>query len=156
MMLLKNSPAFNQPGTAEAMQIYNDPAFAAFAGATVFLNLVIYSFALAGGIGLLKLRQWARKICMWYAVATIVIVAVSSAVNLIVFNPRMQAAFASNPLASFMQGNPAMQALGIAFNFACYDTLPVVLLIVLTRASGKAQFEAAEKMRLNYWHDRQP
>ncbi len=141
--LMKNMPGMQgQPG----LEIYDDAAFMAFAVAGLGVNLAMYAFALAGGIGMLKLRRWGRKVSVGYAIASLVIFVVSNAASILFMQDKAQAAMQGNPLASMFQG-PAMRALSIALNFTCLNTLPVFILIVLTRASVRDQFDTAEKMR---------
>ena len=106
--------------------------FAILAGLTLGVSF------LAGGIGLLKLRAWGRKLLMAASVARIVWCIISFLVSLIFMLPwviEMMEQQTHN--AHQVVGQVVATVVGMAFQLA----LPIVLLVFLNRPSIIEQFE---------------
>ena len=103
-----------------------------------FVLLVLGGMLLAGGIGLLKLRPWARILSLGAAAAEIVWVLISFVINIFFINPMtIQVMPDQGPEASQMVGG-VIVSIFVAFAGLVY---PIVLLICLNLTSIKGQFE---------------
>ena len=63
--------------------IHNNPAYAAWMNLSIVLGLAARVVLLAAGIGLLKLKPWARMLSIAYAIYAIVMILVGTVVNFI-------------------------------------------------------------------------
>jgi hypothetical protein len=101
------------------------------------LSVILGTAFLVGGIGLLRLRPWARTLSLWTAAATIVSVLIT---DVIIFeflyaeNARMAAGRRVSLIYSI--GRPVVDAMGLILDIA----FPVALIICLNLASIKRQF----------------
>ncbi len=121
--------------------IQNNPAFATWMKISVVLGLVVSGALLAAGIGLLKLKPWARTISIAYAIYSIVMLPLGTVVNYV---------YLTKPLleqAHQMQGPEAAGAVGGAIGGmfgGCFGLIyPVLLLIFMFRPNVVAAFRPA-------------
>ena len=118
--------------------IHDNPAYAAWMKISIVLGLLASGVLLAAGIGLLKLRPWARTLSIIYAIYALVMVLVGSVVNYIfLVQPMLQQ-------AQQKQGPEAAGAIGGAIGGmfgSCFGLIyPVLLLIFMMRANVVAAF----------------
>lgn len=93
---------------------------------------------LAGGIGLLKLRPWGRKLSLAVSVATIVWTIMAFLISQIFVAPLVYDAMEhSTQHGSHIVGQIFGAVIGVAFRLA----FPIILLVFLTRPAFAEQFE---------------
>ena len=131
-----NNPAFQNNPTMQAIQ--DSPAYAAWLKISVVLGLVAAAVLLAAGIGLLKLKPWARMLSIIYGIFEIVWIIIGTVVNFIfLVQPMLEKAHAA-------QGPEAAGAIGGAIGGmfgGCIGIIyPVLLLIFMTRPKVVAAF----------------
>jgi hypothetical protein len=118
--------------------IHDNAAYAAWMKLCIGLGLVVSAALLTAGIGLLKLKPWARIVSIAYAVYGIVMVVVGGVVNYFFLVQPMLAQ------AHTQQGPAAAAAIGGAVGGtvgSCFGLIyPVLLLIFMLRADVKAAF----------------
>src|SRR5882724_8104052 len=120
--------------------INNNPGYAMWLKANIPLGLAACGALLAAGIGLLKLRPWARQLAIAYAIYAIVMSLVSSVVNYFyIVQPMLAEAHdKSGPETGAAIGG----AIGSLFG-GCFGMIyPVLLLIFMFRANVKEVFGA--------------
>jgi len=124
------------------IQLINDsPAYAAWMKIAIVLGVVVSAALLAAGIGLLRLKPWARIVSIIYAIYSLVMVPVSAVVNYFYLIQPMLAQ------AHQKQGPEAAGAIGGAIGGtfgSCFGLIyPILLLIFMFRANVVAAFQPA-------------
>ena len=114
-----------------------DPAWFGYTIGSTALGWVISVILLAGSIGSLMLKEWARKAMLAYAWVAIVMTPISFLVNLFWLGPKMKAAMVNQP------GAALGQAIGMFAPFIAL-ILPICILYFLTRPHVKAAFAEAD------------
>ena len=118
--------------------IQNNPAYAAWMKFSLVLGVPVAVVLLAAGIGLLKLKPWARIVSIAYGIYAIVMVLASLVVNYIfLLQPMLQQAHQ-------LQGPQAAAAIGGAVGGtfgSCFGLIyPILLLIFMMRPNVVAAF----------------
>jgi len=131
-----NNPAFQNNPTMQAIQ--DSPVYAAWLKISVVLGLAASSVLLAAGIGLLKLKPWARMLSIAYSIYGIISLIIGTAVNYIfLVQPMLEKVHVD-------QGPEAAGAIGGAIGGmfgGCIGIIyPVLLLIFMTRPKVTAAF----------------
>ena len=113
------------------------------------LGVIVALSMVAGGIGALRLRPWARRTLTWYAIADISTTMVVLPLKVILINPRMLAVIQTANQKT-PSPNPAVQpqAMRIVQYFgvtaaALFLIFPVVVLWYMNRPDVIHAFEAA-------------
>jgi hypothetical protein len=138
LAMFKMAAGTNNP----ALQIMQDnPAFAAWIKLSIPLGLISSVALLAGGIGLLMMKSWARKLSIIYAFFAMVLSIVGTVLNYLwMIRPMMEQ-------AAQKQGPEAAGAIGGAIGGlagGCFSLIyPVLLLIFMTRPKVVAAFHPA-------------
>jgi hypothetical protein len=118
--------------------IHDSPAYAAWLKLSIALGAVVCVVLLAAGIGLLRLRPWARMASIIYAIYAILMGLVGMVVNYYFLVQPMLAQ------AQQKQGAEAAGAIGGAIGGCiggCFGLIyPILLLIFMTRANVVAAF----------------
>ena len=116
----------------------DNPAYAAWLKVTIPLGILSCVLVLAAGIGLLRLKEWARKLSIGYAIYAILFGILGIVINFV---------FLTRPMleqASQRQGPEAAGAIGGAIGGSlggCFGMIyPILLLIFMTRPKVKAAF----------------
>ena len=132
---------FSMPGASNnpVVRIMREsPAYAAWLKLTIPLGLLACVVLLAAGIGLLRLKSWARKVSIGYAIYAIAFGLLGMAMNFI---------FLLRPMfeeAQRRQGPEAAGAIGGAVGGTiggCFGLIyPILLLIFMTRPKVVAAF----------------
>lgn len=122
--------------------IQNNPGYATWLKFSIVMGVVVCAVLLAAGIGLLKLKPWARTISIIYAIYAIVMVFVGGAVNyFFLVQPMLQQ-------SQHQHGPEAAGAVGGAVGGmfgSCFGLIyPVLLLIFMMRANVVAAFRQSE------------
>ena len=136
-------PAANNP---VIKIIHENPFYAAWLKISILLGLLSCSALLAAGIGLLRLKSWARTLSIVYAIYAIVFGILGTVVNFI---------FLVEPMlkeAQHQQGPEAASALGGAIGGSfggCLGMIyPVLLLFFMTRPAVVAAFQPTAPPRM--------
>jgi hypothetical protein len=121
--------------------IHNNALFADWMKVSIVLGLVVSAALLVAGIGLLKLKPWARLVSIAYAIYGVVMVVVGGVVNyFFLVQPLLaQAHTQPGPAAAAAIGGAIGGTLGSCFGLI----YPVLLLIFMLRADVKAAFGPA-------------
>jgi hypothetical protein len=121
--------------------IRENPTYAAWLKVSLPLGLLSCLVLLAAGIGLLKMKDWARKLSIVYAIYAIVFTIIGSVLNFF---------FLIRPLlerASQAQGPEAMGAIGGAIGGSlggCFGLIyPIILFIFMLRPKIVAAFRSS-------------
>jgi hypothetical protein len=118
--------------------IRDNPAYAAFLKVSILPGLLACVALLLAGIGLLKLKPWARTLSIVYGFYAILMVIVNSIANYyFLVQPMLEKAHGE-------QGPQAAAAMGGAFGSmfgGCFGIIyPILLLIFMTRPKVVAAF----------------
>jgi len=118
--------------------IHNNPGYAAWMNLSLVLGFLARAVLLTAGIGLLKLKPWARTLSIVYGIYEIVMVLVGTTVNYVfLMQPMLEQAHGK-------QGPEAAAAIGGAIGGTvggCFGIIyPVLLLIFMMRANVVAAF----------------
>jgi hypothetical protein len=118
--------------------IQNNPAYASWMKLSLVLGVPVAVVLLAAGIGLLKLKPWARIVSIAYGIYAIVMVLAGMVVNYIfLLRPMLQE-------AQQQQGPQAATAIGGAVGGtfgSCFGLIyPILLLIFMLRPNVVAAF----------------
>ena len=121
----------------------NNPAFATWMKISVPLGAVACIVLLAAGIGLLRMKEWGRKLSLAYAVYAIIAGLAGTLVTFIfVIRPLLEK-------AQTTQGPEAAGAVGGAIGGSvggCFSLIyPVLLLIFMTRPKLVAAFRSPQE-----------
>jgi hypothetical protein len=118
--------------------IRDNPTYAAWMKISIPLGVLSCMLLLAAGVGLLFLKEWARKLSIGYAVYAILFGIAGIALNFV---------FLTRPMlerASQQQGPEAAGAMGGAIGASiggCFGLIyPILLLIFMMRPNVKAAF----------------
>ena len=121
--------------------IRDNPSYAAWMKVTIPLGLLSCAALLAAGIGLLLLKEWARKLSIGYAIYAILFGLLGVVLNFV---------FLTRPMleqASQRQGPEAAGAVGGAIGSSiggCFGLIyPILLFIFMTRPKVVAAFRPA-------------
>ena len=115
----------------------NDRLIAFWSGAMAGAAGILALLELAGGIGVLSLKPWARKALLSYAVGAIVAGLVGTIFNITVMMPKLSQIPQNRPeVRMTIQLMPIMTIGGFLLGLI----LPVCVLIFMTRAKVKAAF----------------
>jgi hypothetical protein len=138
IMLVVASPESANP----TMQlIENNPAYSMWLKFSIPLGIAAVAVLLTSGIGLLKLKSWARTLSIIYAIYALIQLFITTGVNYIyLFQPMMEKAR--------NEGGPAASAaMGGAIGGMCGSCVgiiyPVLLLIFMMRSNVAAAFESS-------------
>ena len=102
------------------------------------VSLILGLSFLFGGIGLLKLRPWARSLALGASVATIVWNIMNTLIGIFIVTPWVNRAVGQGAAdAPQIIGQVVGSFAGLLFQLA----LPIALIVFLTRPSFKEQFE---------------
>ena len=118
--------------------IHNTPAYAAWLKLSIPLGLLSCTALLAAGIGLLRLKSWARTLSIAYAIYAVVFGILAMVVNFIfLFRPMLdQARQQTGPEAAGAIGGAIGGSIG-----GCFGLIyPVLLLIFMLRPTIVAAF----------------
>jgi hypothetical protein len=103
---------------------------------------ILSTCLVVGGVGMLRVRPWARILSLAYAAAALLLAAVSQVIAYAVIYPALEKVvtteFAGDPVASAVVYSS--RYIGIIFGVVLAAALPVSVLVVLTRKTVKAQF----------------
>ncbi len=141
--------AAQAPPDVEAMMQARVPYYKAYQMSALALGVVAGAVMLVGGIGLVKMRPWARPLTIGYACYNIVITIVGFVMNVIVNGPVMKEVYAElrkDPNIARMGG--LMDITEAAATIMAYGSLvllvyPIVLLTVMFLPSVREAFRAA-------------
>jgi hypothetical protein len=117
----------------------NSPAYAAWVKLSLALGLAATVVLLTTGIGLLRMKRWAHKLAIGYAIYAIAFSIFGAAVNFVFFMRPMleEASRKQGPEAAAAMagavGGTAGECLGIIY--------PILLLIFMTRPKVAAAFQ---------------
>ncbi|WP_394835437.1 hypothetical protein LVJ94_00740 [Pendulispora rubella] len=118
-------------------------AYGAWTYFSVGLGFILAMVLLITGIGIFKMRPWARTTGLIYGAVSVVTLVIGQIMVLAVLRPMMMELmdqFPRNPVArAGATGGLVGGIAGSLFGLA----LPVAMLIVMSRADTKARFEAA-------------
>jgi hypothetical protein len=110
----------------------------AYSVISMLVMLILGIGLLVGGIGLLKLKPWGRSLSLGVAVAEIVWIIFSFAINIFFVYPRAAEMMAEqSPQSSQMAMNVVAGTVGVLFALV----YPIVLLVCLNLTSVKEQFQ---------------
>jgi hypothetical protein len=117
--------------------MHNDPVMATWSGVMAGAGAIFALMELAGGVGALSLKPWARKALLAYAIGAIVAGLVGTIFNLTVMVPKLSQLPQNRPEVKMtIQLMPIMTVGGFLLGLI----LPVCVLIVMTRSKVKAAF----------------
>jgi hypothetical protein len=136
-MMGPDNPAFQNNPTMDAIK--NSPVYAAWLKISIVLGVFVSAALLAAGIGLLKLKPWARTLSIIYGIYSIIIIIISTALNYV---------FLVEPMLQKAHGTQGPEAIGGAIGGAvggmcggCLGIIyPILLLIFMTRPNVVAAF----------------
>jgi len=137
MQDLLNMPGMeNMPDISEMVS----PQVQTFNFIQAFVLLILGVAMLAGGIGLLRLRLWARTILLAVAACEIIWALLSFIINVFILIPSMSQTMGGE----FGEAPPMMaNVIGSAFGFFISLIFPIALLICLNLKSARDQFANA-------------
>jgi hypothetical protein len=137
----------NMPGMEEMPDLgaMASPQMQAYNFINAFVLLILGIAMLAGGIGLIKLKQWARTTLLAVAACELVWALLSFVINVFFIIPSM-----SQAMGEELGEAPPMMVniVSSAFGFFISLILPIALLICLNLKSAREQFENAESQRI--------
>jgi hypothetical protein len=126
------------------------PFYTAYQAEGLVVGLVLSALLVAAGVGLLRLRPWARVLCMVYAPPSILQTLFAAFYTLVYVTPASQEAarqapFGANPQAAqaAQAGAEAGAAVGLilsAFMFLLMLAYPVITLVIVLLPSVGAAF----------------
>ncbi len=115
------------------LQQFNDPIYFGVLSAQMVLSGILSIVIIVSGIGLLKFKPWGRKLANFYAVATLILLVVGTAVN-VIFMVIPAINEANNPGASPEKMSAAVSGVaGGAFGICFGIIYPICILIFLNR-----------------------
>ena len=122
--------------------MHDNPAFAAWMKLSIPLGVLSSAALLAGGIGLLMMKPWARKLSIGYSLYAMVMGLVGMVFSYLwMVRPMMeQAAQKQGPEAAGAIGGAVGGLVGGCFSLA----YPVLLLIFMTRPKVVAAFSPSD------------
>lgn len=117
----------------ESMRQFNDPVFFGFFVTQMTMGAILSVVIIISGIGLLKFKNWGRKLANFYAIANLILLVVGIVIN-IVFTVIPAVNAANLPGASPNQVTEAtMGVVGGVFG-ACFGAIyPICILVFLNR-----------------------
>jgi hypothetical protein len=114
-----------------------DPVIATWVGVMTGAGGILAILELAGGIGALSLKPWARRALLFYAIGAILIGLVGTIFNIMVMVPKLSQIPQNRPEVKLtVQLMPIMTIGGFLLGLI----LPVCVLIFMTRPKVKAAF----------------
>jgi hypothetical protein len=159
---LKDQPLVKMPDMTKFTQ---DPTFQAYGIADAVTGLILNILLVVSGIGLLSLKEWARRLGLWVAALKIVFLFVLYGIFIVVVVPRVTEAFTSvfremmdemaktAPPGQPVPGKADLEQMGTilglvytggAIVMIIFGVIyPVVMLVLLSRPRVKAACAAA-------------
>ena len=127
----------------QSMQQFSDPAFYGLFVMQMVLGTILSVVIIISGIGLLKFKNWGRKLSNFYAVAYLILLVVGVAIN-VIFTVIPAINEANLPGASPDKiGGAVGGAVGGVFS-VCFGVIyPICLLVFLNRRQFVDQINAA-------------
>lgn len=160
---LESSPAPQMPSMTIGMKSMSDPRVVAYGVTEVATGLILNVLMLVGGVGLLGLREWGRKMAVAVAALKLVRLALLVAVCLALIVP-IQVAAISKELGQQMEQLNAAQAKagaagfflspqwisaqstgGVVLNAIAASVYPILVLVMLNKARVKAACDGSAK-----------
>jgi hypothetical protein len=157
-----NDPAMRDLKEIGAIYQRNVPGLVPYLLVTLVTGLIFDTLLVVAGLGLLKLRNWARSASIFYAIVSLFLAIASAGYSFAVFNPGIDKAQAE--LEKFMlkktQGpgkrpgmpmggpgasssNPMANAVGTIFGTAIGLAYPIAILLVLFQPAVREAFRAS-------------
>lgn len=149
---------------AELTAIATDSRVVAHAVADGIAGLITNSLLIAAGVGMIRVRPWARRLAIGTAYAKVAVIVVSLAVMLLVVIPAQIEAMEKmmKAMESIQQNSPnppppmpmpfmgseatrAMQSVQAVIMALIAAAFPVVLIVLLNARIGREPFAAAER-----------
>jgi hypothetical protein len=129
----------SQPNNPAFQLIHNNVAFRMWMIVSAVVGMVAAAVLVAAGIGLLKMKPWARKVSIVYGIYTIVTCVVGMIVNWVfMFGPMLgEARDKGGPEAIGAIGGMVGGMMGMCFGLA----YPILLIIFMTRPKIRAAME---------------
>jgi hypothetical protein len=120
--------------------VRENAAYAAWMKVSLLLGIATCLVLLAAGIGLLMVREWARKLSVGYAIYALVFGTIGTAINFVfLFRPLFErAAQGGGPEAAGAIGGAIGGVIGGCFGMV----YPIVLLIFMLRKNVVAAFRS--------------
>jgi hypothetical protein len=119
--------------TTEAMR-----AFSMIGGS---VSVILGVLLLAGGIGLLQLKHWARVLSIWAAATIMAWAVINQIVAFLIFYPQF---FRMMGRQKDMTGDLVGSIIGSSIGLLLRLAYPLVLIICLNLGSMKSQFQASD------------
>ena len=145
--LMRNLPP--DPNGLEEMREFYGALFSAFGlpllSAGVLLTIIMSTLLIVGGIGLLRLRAWARWLCLGYGVCEFIRIIGFTIYTIMVVNPAMMQALAefNEKLSRKTKGPPMpmifsenmfdIMAIAAAFFWLILFLIPMLIVLSLPR-----------------------
>jgi len=130
------------PVSRRTQEIMWEGALGVWTSVSLFIGLILSIVLLSAGIGIFKMRPWARRLSLIYGVIGVVTGILHSIVHFALYVPamaRLADEFPRNPMArAGAIGGAIGGVIGALFGLA----LPVTMLIVMTRPLIQAKFQA--------------
>jgi multidrug transporter EmrE-like cation transporter len=122
--------------------IHDSPGYATWIKISIVLGIFVGVVLLAAGIGLLKLKPWARKLSIAYGIYAIVMILIGMVVNYLFLTQPMleQAHQKQGPDATVATGAAIGGIIGGMFGSCFGIVYPILLLIFMTRPKVVAAF----------------
>jgi hypothetical protein len=140
LTLLMRNLAGHDPVSRRIQEVTWEGGFGMWMRFALFVQTLIAVTLLASGVGVLKLRPWARTSSMVYAIAACVMNVVGQIANFMVLIPELQRIADEHPRSPAAQGGAIGGMVGGVLGGILGLALPVITLVVMTRPSVKAQF----------------
>jgi hypothetical protein len=140
--LLENIPE-SQRFPNPVGEMMSDPAFMTYMYVSVALGMVVSAVLLVSGLGLLKLRPWARYFSLGYAVYAWVSVIIGTIISYyLAFGPMLEkASEMTGPESAAYKGGMIGGAFGTVFGMCFGLVYPTVLFIFMLLPDVKAAFK---------------
>jgi hypothetical protein len=122
--------------STNAFEMMQTPAYQTFMIVSTLLGTLVSALLIAAGIGLLKLRPWARWISIGYAVYAVLSLILGQVVSYFLITKPLLENIGSGPERMGMVGG----LYGGMIGSVCWLIYPVVLLIFMLLPSVKAAF----------------
>jgi hypothetical protein len=147
---LAPTPRPGQPAPPNLMEMFQSiPGYIPFLIVSLILGLLVSILLIISGVGLLRMQNWARVVCLVYAIYTLLSTIGGTVYTLTVVNPatdaweRDYARRTGTPIAS----NPAVKQ-ATTIGTSCFGmAYPIALLIVLNLPHVRAAFAGSPTRR---------
>ena len=137
------------PGPADIMKFYNEnvPGYQAFTIGSLAVSFLLDTMLLAGGIGLLNMRPWARVLSLVYAPISILNRLVAFLYQLVLVMPATEKLYAQNPVLANMSSFMSITTgVGLFVNLL-FIAYPITVLVILLMPSTAAAFRGEAPTR---------